>query len=217
MRQKFEDDLTDIKSNIITFAEEVKEALTSSVDCLYHGDVEGAEGIIAADEKLDERELEINEKAILLIAKQQPFAKDLRRLIVALRIATDLERMGDHARNVAKATIQLGENHGIPLPDEIEQMKVIALKMVDTSMSAFEYEDISIASQLAEIDNELDDKFAHVVQDLMKRTAVNTEQIQHVMQMSFVARYIERFGDHITNIGESVLYLNKGKIISLND
>lgn len=217
MRQKFEDDLNDIKSNIITFAEEVKAALSSSVECLHDGDVERARRIIEADEKLDEKELEINEKAILLIAKQQPFAKDLRRLIVALRIATDLERMGDHARNVAKATIQLGENHGIPLPQEIEQMKTIALHMVDTSMSAFEYEDISIASRLAEIDDDLDETFGIIVRNLLKQTAVNTEQIQHIMQISYIARYIERFGDHVTNIGESVLYLNKGRIVSLND
>ncbi|SDI95266.1 phosphate signaling complex protein PhoU [Salimicrobium halophilum] len=217
MRQMFEDDLKEIKMNIEAFAEEVKTALIRAVDCLYEGNVKEAGKIIEDDAKLDERETEINEKAILLIAKQQPVAKDLRRLIVALRIATDLERMGDHARNVAKATIQLGDDHGIPIPDEIDGMKKIALEMVDTSMTAFEYEDISIASKLADVDNRLDDTFGYVVKDLLNRSAVNTEQIQHIMQVSYIARYIERFGDHVTNIGESVLYLNKGKMISLND
>ncbi|WP_347862747.1 phosphate signaling complex protein PhoU [Salimicrobium sp. PL1-032A] len=217
MRQMFEDDLKEIKQKIETFAEEVKAAFSGSVDCLYSGNVEEAEKIIEHDAMLDERETEINEKAILLIAKQQPVAKDLRRLIVALRIATDLERMGDHAKNIAKATIQLGENHGIPIPQEIDEMKKIALEMVDTSMTAFEYEDISIASTLSEVDNRLDDTFGDVVQDLLKRSAINSEQIQHIMQVSYIARYIERFGDHVTNIGESVLYLNKGRMISLND
>ncbi|MDC3413384.1 phosphate signaling complex protein PhoU [Aquibacillus sp. 3ASR75-11] len=215
-REQFHVELKKVTGLIIELAEETERALQQAVHALYASDIELAHKIIEDDVDVDRKEMEINEEAILLIAKQQPVATDLRRLIVALRISSDLERMGDNAKNIAKATIHLGEDHGLTVHPVIEDMKEIALKMSDVAKKAFENEDITMAKKLAELDDKVDNMYGEVVREMLEETATNPQKIQHIMQMAFSARYIERFADHITNIGEDILYLVKGKSIDLN-
>lgn len=215
-REQFEDDLNTIKEEIMALAKNTEDALCESVDALYNQDIDLANQVINQDEKIDKQELTINDKTILLIAKQQPVATDLRRLVIALKITADLERMGDNAKNIAKSTIHLGENHRLTIHHEIKLMRDMALEMVHTAIRAFEYEDISIAGKLAQMDDEIDKLYERIIHDLLTETATNPEKVQFVMQMAFSARYIERFADHITNIGESILFLVKGESYKLN-
>lgn len=215
-REYFTTELGKLQKRIIELADDTERALTDAVKALYNQDVNLAKQVIAHDSILDRKELEINEEAILMIARQQPVATDLRRLIVALRISVDLERMGDNATNIAKSTIHLGEGHGIKVHPAIEEMKDIAVKMVDLSKKAFENEDITVARKLSEMDDLVDEKYGELVREMLEETATNPEKIQHIMQMAFSARYIERFADHTTNIAESILYLVKGESFDLN-
>ncbi|WP_102027018.1 phosphate signaling complex protein PhoU [Salirhabdus sp. Marseille-P4669] len=216
IRANFSGELNELKVQIKEFASVVDDALKKAVECLYQKDVERAQTIIDNDVKLDEKELEINEKAILLIAKQQPLAKDLRRLIIALRISSDLERMADHAVNIAKATIRLGQDHPLTIHTEISAMAEQARDMVSLAIKAFEHEDISLARKLAEMDDKVDKMYNQFTQKLLTETASNPQYIQHIMQMSFSARFIERYADHCTNIGENIFYLVKGEAYDLN-
>lgn len=216
VREQFHIELEKIKEMIIEQAHGAEYLLKKSVEALYTADIDLAEKVIADDKWLDQKEMEINDSAVILIARQQPVASDLRRLIIALKISSDLERMGDNAKNIAKSTLHLGKDHGIKIHASIEEMKEMALKMIDLSIKAFEYEDITLAKKLAELDDLLDDLYGSIVRELLEETAGNPEAIQHIMQMAYTARYIERFGDHATNIGESILYLIKGKIYDLN-
>ncbi|UOR12305.1 phosphate signaling complex protein PhoU [Halobacillus amylolyticus] len=216
IRVQFEEDLQSIKDQIKQLSLDVKESLDTAIHVLYQGDVDKAKQIMKDDVLIDDKEGQINEEAILTIAKQQPVATDLRRLIVAIKISSDLERMADHSKNIAKATIHLGPNHGIKINPNLREMAVLAMDMVDLAIKAFEHEDISLAQKLAEMDDEIDELYGKSVRELLEVTAVNPEQIQHIMQMAYTARYIERFADHITNIGESVFYLVKGKTYDLN-
>ena len=128
---------------------------------------------------------------------------------------TDIERMGDNAKNIAKATLHLDKNLST-IPEGIKQMHEITLDMLKSSMHAFKYEDIAIAGNLATTDDKVDLLYKHVVSELLGETATNPDKIQYIMQVAFCARYLERFADHITNIGESILYLVKGKNYNLN-
>ncbi|MBM7552277.1 phosphate signaling complex protein PhoU [Thalassobacillus pellis] len=216
-RMQFEEDLNTLRDHIKELAIGTKKALRRSVDALYNKDIHTAREIMEDDSELDAKEEQINEEAILMIAKQQPVATDLRRLIIALKISSDLERMADHATNIAKATIHLGEDHTIHVSPEIQEMADVALDMLDLSIKAFENEDITLAKKLGEMDDIIDNKYGSLIREMLEQTAVNPEQIQHVMQMAFSARFIERFADHITNIGENIFYLVKGKTYDLND
>ncbi|MFC4401563.1 phosphate signaling complex protein PhoU [Gracilibacillus xinjiangensis] len=215
-RESFESELKHIEQLIIGLAKKTKEQLKLAVKALYECDVKRAREIIQNDKDLDKLDLQINEEAVVLIARQQPVATDLRRLIVALRISSDLERMADNAKNIAKSTTHLGENHGITVHPSIKEMEAIASDMIDLAIRAYENEDISLARKLAELDDILDNMYSTMLRELLEVTATEPESIQHVMQMAFSGRYVERIGDHATNIGEDVTYLVKGKSLDLN-
>lgn len=210
VREQFDQELTDVKDNVIQLARLSGKALEQAIDALYSQNTEKAEAIIQHDAKIDRMEMEINEKAVLLIAKQQPVAKDLRRIIMTLRIVTDIERMADNAKNIANSTIQLAQ-YETSVPFSIRNMYEKVTSMLNRAILAFEHEDITLAKQLAVMDDEIDELYHTMISELLGETATNPEKIQYVMQVAFIARYLERFADHITNIGESILYLVKGE------
>ncbi|ENH97476.1 phosphate transport system regulatory protein [Gracilibacillus halophilus YIM-C55.5] len=215
-REAFEDELKHVESLIVQFSQKTKQQLDEAVTALYQSDVAKAEEIIETDKMLDQLDFEINEASILLIAKQQPVATDLRRLIVAIRISTDLERMADNAKNIAKSTIHLGNDHGIHIHESIHEMKQVTLQMMDLAVKAYENEDITLARKLADLDDFVDNLYSTMLRELLEETATNPQKIQHIMQMAFSGRYVERIGDHATNIGEDVTYLVKGESPDLN-
>lgn len=217
MREHFNEDLANLKESIKQLAFDAKAAFEDAIEALYQKDVEKAQQIIDQDEKLDELDEYINEQAILLIAKQQPFATDLRRLVTAIKISTDLERMADHAVNIAKSTIRLGKEHDLEIHPKLRKMEQVASEMVNFAIEAFDNEDVTIAKKLADLDDQVDDMYGELTRDMLEQTATNPQKIQHIMQMAFTSRYIERFCDHITNIGESIFYLVKGQNYDLNE
>lgn len=215
MREQFQNELESLKAEVIKLANMSGVALSKAIESLFNQDLALAKQVLEDDKMIDKLEEEINEKSVLLIAKQQPVATDLRQIIMSLRVVTDVERMGDNAKNIAKATIHLDKNVSA-IPEGIKQMHEITMDMLKSSMHAFKYEDITIAGNLAATDDKVDLLYKHVVSELLGETATNPDKIQYIMQVAFCARYLERFADHITNIGESILYLVKGKNYNLN-
>ncbi len=216
-RRFFTEELNELQVKIDELADDTKEVLEKAVDALYNKDMEAAQEIIDKDHIFNQKEQSINETVIILIAKQQPVASDLRRLIIAIKISADLERMADHAKNIAKSTRHLGPDHTLSVHPAIREMAKIASEMVDIARKAYDNEDITLARELAVKDDYIDNKYGEVTRDLLEQTANNPAQIQHLMQMAFTSRYIERFADHITNIGESIFYLVKGVSYDLNE
>ncbi|WP_067730431.1 phosphate signaling complex protein PhoU [Oceanobacillus damuensis] len=214
-RNQFQNELDVLKDDIIKLANAAGQALDESIDSLFNQDVDLARHVIENDRKIDRKELEINDKTILLIAKQQPVATDLRRVITVLKILTDIERMGDNAKNIATSTIHLGKNKSA-IPADLKEMHKMTNDMLYSSMQAFKYEDISVARKLAGMDDEVDRLYKTIISELLGETATHPDKIQYVMQIAFCARYLERFADHITNVGESILYLVKGENFNLN-
>lgn len=179
-RENFEDKLKQVESLIVRFAKMTQTQLTDAVEVLYQSDVDRALAVIEKDKELDKLDFEINETAILLIARQQPVATDLRRLVVALRISSDLERMADNAKNIAKSTIHLGKDHGIKIHDSVKEMKEIAIKMIDISIIAYENEDITLARKLSEMDDVIDNMYSTMLRELLEETATNQIGRAHV-------------------------------------
>ncbi|WP_087973500.1 phosphate signaling complex protein PhoU [Oceanobacillus rekensis] len=214
-RNQFQGELDVMSEDIIKIANTAGRALDEAMDAFFSKDMELAKQVIDNDQKIDRKELEINDKAILLIAKQQPVATDLRRVITTLKILTDIERMGDNAKNIANATIHLGKNASI-IPSDLKRMYEMTKDMLDSAIKAFKYEDVTIARELAVMDDGVDKLNKTIISELLEETATNPEKIQYVMQMALCAKYLERFADHITNVGESILYLVKGENFNLN-
>ncbi|MCP3025676.1 phosphate signaling complex protein PhoU [Halobacillus sp. A5] len=216
-RRFFNEELQQLKLEVEELAEDTKKVLTTSVEALYNSDLKTAQRIIEEDHIYNEKEQHINDSALVMIAKQQPVASDLRRLIAAIKISSDLERMADHGKNIAKATLFLGDDHPISIHSTIKEMTEIAVSMVDIAVKGYHNEDISFARVLAEKDDKVDELYGRVTKDLLELTANNPDQIQYIMQTAYTSRYIERFADHLTNIGESILYLVKGVSYDLNE
>ncbi|MFC4388524.1 phosphate signaling complex protein PhoU [Gracilibacillus marinus] len=215
-RENFEIELEKVEKLIIQLAKKTQTQLDNAVKALYDRNTDLANDVIKTDKELDQLDFSINETAILLIARQQPVATDLRRLVVAIRMSTDLERMADNAKNIAKAALRLGAEHELIVHGNIDEMREIAIKMIDIAIKAYENEDISFARKLAEMDDLIDHMYSSMLTELFERTATNHLNIEHIMQVAFSGRFVERIGDHATNIGEDVMYLVKGESADLN-
>jgi len=217
MRGHFDLELQALKNQLVKMAKASRTQLENAVKALYETDLDLAKQIEVEDEKIDQLDLTINETAILLIAKQQPVASDLRKLIVAIRISTDLERMADNAKNIARSTLHLGEDHELEIDSSLKDMCHVAYKMIDLAIESYLNEDAKLAKELSDLDDSIDKIFGQVLNRMLDMSATNPQKIQHIMQVALCARYIERFGDHLTNIAESILYLIKGETFDLNE
>jgi len=217
VREKFAEELNQLQNKLLELGNFASSALTKSLESLENGDIELALKIIEDDSLANILEEEINDFAILLIAKQSPVAVDLRRIIVAIKIATDIERIADLAENIAKSTIRIGGEPLVKPIEHIKQMYDLTLKMLSLSLEAFGEEDLSKAKQIAEMDDEVDDLYGQTIRDLLQLNSANSSKSSQITQLLFICRYLERAADHTTNIAENVFYLVKGKRYDLNN
>ncbi|WP_277587219.1 phosphate signaling complex protein PhoU [Psychrobacillus antarcticus] len=216
-REKFDADLNLVQSLLLDLSNTAIDTLDNSMNYLFEKDIEGALSILDSDEQINRMEEEVNDRVILLIAKQQPVATDLRRLMVLVKIAADMERIGDYACNIAKETIRIGKDEHIEpivLLDEMRNKTIIMLRQV---LDAFTTQNIEEAKNIAKLDDEVDEMYGHIIRTLLTAGINNPALLSQVTQLSFVCRYLERSADHATNIAERLLYLLKGKHYELNN
>ncbi|ABS23223.1 phosphate uptake regulator, PhoU [Bacillus cytotoxicus NVH 391-98] len=217
VREQFHYDLKTLQQKVMKLGELAGGALLLSMESLQKRDVEKALEVIDSDYRMDYLEEEINDFALMLITKQQPVASDLRKVFISIKTATDLERIADHAVNIAKATIRLGEKEVSVQLHHIEEMFSIAHEMLRLSLEAYQKENLTYAKQIAEMDDSVDEIYGKAIREFISTIPEQPEAITQITQLSFIARYIERIADHITNIAENVFYLVKGKHYLLND
>ncbi|MEK4233145.1 phosphate signaling complex protein PhoU [Anoxybacillus sp. FSL W8-0703] len=217
VREKFDYDLQTLRDQLLQLGSLAEIALTQSFEALKTKNNDLALQVLENDAKIDLLDEEINDFAILLIAKQQPVAIDLRRIIVAIKIATDVERMADFAVNIAKSAIRIGEQPFVISLNKLEKMHEIAVNMLSLTLKAYYEEDVVTAKKVADMDDEVDRLYGETIRELLERTKAYPDAMSQITQLSFTARYIERIADHATNIAENVFYLVKGKHYDLND
>ena len=216
VRENFQEQLDEIKSQLLELGSLAQISVDEAITALKNQDVDKALEIIENDNKINRLEEEINERAIWLIAKEQPLATDLRRLISALKITTDVERVGDLAVNIAKSIIRIGDKPFVKPIEEIPALAQKANDMLREVLASFYDEDVNQAMAVADADDEIDNMYGRLVKELLELMTKHPESVSQIQQLSFICRYIERIGDHCTNISESVIYVVKGKRYDLN-
>jgi phosphate transport system protein len=217
VRERFHDELKALREKLLEIGSLTEAAMKNSFHALTNQDVEAALEVIDDDYKVDRLEEEINDLAILLIAKQQPVAVDLRRIITAIKIATDIERMADFSVNIAKSTIRIGKEPLIKPLEHITKMYELAINMLSLCLKSYYNEDVVLAKKIAEMDDKVDSLYGETIIELLSLAKEKQEALSQITQLLFIARYLERFADHATNIAESVFYLVKGKRYELNE
>jgi phosphate transport system protein len=216
-RKEFDKDLEELRSLLQQMGEHVKDALEGAINALQNLDTTLAQEVVEADMQLNAMEDKIMEIGSRLIITQQPVAKDLRRIIVAFKISSDLERMGDLAIDVAKATMRLqGQQLIKPLVD-IPRMAEIVTIMIDEAIQSYLDENTDLAYKMAQDDDQVDQLYGAMINELYSYMVTKPDTVSQAMLLTLVGRYIERIGDHATNIGESVVYLVTGSRPDLNE
>ena len=215
-RKEFDQGLEQLHNLIIEMGNFVEQALADAIAALKKGDLEQAKEVIANDPKLNQMEEKITETGSRLIATQQPVAKDLRRILSAFKIASDLERMGDLAVDIAKVVQRLDGQPLIKPLIDLPRMAEIVQTMTYESIQSFIQENVDLAYKMAKDDDQVDALYGQITRELYSLMMENPRNITQASLLSFVGRYLERFGDHATNIGESVVYLVTGSRPDLN-
>lgn len=216
-RASFHQGMDTLRQEILEMGVRVEEALRKAVGSLAVQDVAAAREAVAADEPINVMETRIEDHCIALIATEQPVAQDLRRIVTGMKIVTQLERMGDHARHVAKATLRLaGEPLMKPLID-IPRMGELCAAMVRDVLTAFVNSDVERARSVAVRDAEVDGLHKQVVREVLTYMMSQPSLVAQGMELIYVSRYLERVADHVTNIAEWIVYCETGKHTELNE
>ncbi|WP_409369979.1 phosphate signaling complex protein PhoU [Lysinibacillus sp. 38-6] len=217
VRERFEQELKEIQGQFVEIATRSIDALKTAFDALLEQNLEKSLKILEDDLVINRLEEEINDRVILMIAKQQPVATDLRRLMVLVKAASDMERVGDYAVNIAKETIRLGKQPLVFPTTNLQTMCNKTVEMLESIITAFKEEDTVRAKEIAELDDYVDDLYGATVTLLLRAGAENPAHISQITHLTFVCRYLERSADHATNIAEHLFYLIKGKHYELNN
>jgi len=217
VRQDFVKQLEKLKESLLEMGSLTEDAINKAVTALKTQDLELAQKIMEADDVIDEMELKIENDCLTLIATQQPMAKDLRRIATAFKIVTDLERIADYAVDIARITLNIGNEPLIKPLIDIPRMAEITQGMVRDALDAYVKEDAELGYKVAQ-DDDLVDKLHHqIFNELLLYMMEDPKKIPQATQLIFVSRYLERIADHATNVGEEVIYLVTAKRLELND
>ena len=209
----FHDELSAVKVRLLTMSGEAEAALGLAVEALLERDAEKARRVIENDRTIDNMEMEVEEQCINLLALQQPMARDLRMLTSALKIANDLERVGDHAVNIAQSAERLAEARAIAPEPEIVEMARLSREMLSDALEAFIRGDAQGGRDVCLRDDKVDALHRSVFRILLTHMMEDPHTISTGMELFLVSRNLERVADLATNIGEDVVFLVEGKSI----
>ena len=214
MRNRFDQQLELLNKQLIYMGELCEEAIGKATTALKEGSMEQAEKVRIADEEIDQAETDIERLCLRLLLQQQPVARDLRQISAALKMITDMERIGDHAADISEMTILMSdatyERSAINI-DLVESMAKETTDMVIKCVDAFVNKDLELARTVIAQDDVVDDLFADFKQQLIKKINENVKNGEQATDMLMVAKYFERIGDHATNIAEWVIYSITGE------
>jgi phosphate transport system protein len=210
--KSFDEDLRHIDAIIAEMGGLVEAQLVAAIEAMAKRDMESAETVIRTDERVDLLEKDLDRSVIRLLALRQPMAEDLRVLIAALKIGSAIERIGDYARNIALRTLTLAGMPPIDPAQTVARMGRHALDMLKAVLDAYLTRDPDKANDVRRRDSHIDAMYASLFRELSDYMAENTRTISACTHLMFVAKNIERVGDHITTIAESVTYLVRGEI-----
>ena len=205
MRSRFDEQLALLNRELIEMGALCEEVIALSAQALTEGNAELAARVAPLDQEIDRKEREIESLCLKLLLQQQPVAKDLRQISAALKMITDMERIGDQAEDIAEIITFLG-GRGAENSNLLREMARSTIKMVTESVDAYVKHDTALADQVIAEDDTVDDYFARVKKDLIKRIAQDPDDGEFALDLLMIAKYFERIGDHATNIAEWVIF-----------
>lgn len=216
-RTSFDTNLQELNTILLKMGEIVERQISKSIEALVNQDGALAEQVMEDDDTVDMLEKEIEDKCIRLIATQQPLAHDLRNIFTITKIVTDLERMADHAVDIAKITLKLKGEKYIKQLVHIPRMTEIVKRMIKSSLDAHVNKDVDKAYATCKMDDEVDGIYREVFDELLEIMKGDPSTIKQATQFLFISKFLERVADHTTNICEWTIYLVTGEQIALND
>lgn len=216
VREAFEHELRALEGEVVALGAAVAEAVRGAISALRTRDAALAERVNRADDDLNRRRFELEEQCLALLATQQPMASDLRVLTAVLHIATDLERMGDHAAGVARLVIRMGDEPLVKPLVDIPRMADLVVSMLDESLSAFVRRDAGAARRAAARDDEVDALHDQVHRELFLLMIQNPSTITQATYLMWASHGLERIADLVTNVCERVVFVVEGVLEDLN-
>lgn len=210
MRGRFEEQLEVLHTQMIEMGSLCETAIANAIKSLSDGDIEYVNRAIAADEEIDRMERDIETLCMRLLLQQQPVAKDLRQISSALKMITDMERIGDQASDIA----EIVEMDNIKSSDDtsiIEEMSIAAIRMVTDSIDAYVRQDLTLAHSVIDSDDIVDNYFNLAKEQLSGLLVQDATRAEYIMDSLMIAKYLERIADHATNIAEWVVYSITGR------
>jgi phosphate transport system protein len=208
-----EEEYRNLKEDLVSMASQVQAAIKGSVESLVERDSELARSVIEGDKRINTYDVKIDEECIRLLALCQPMGRDLRFITTAMKITTDLERIADNAVNVAERAVELNQEPILKPYIDVPRMSEIAQSMVRDAIEAFVKEDKRLALDVIMRDDEMDDLNEAVCMEVTEIMVKDPATITRGTKVTYVSKYLERMGDHATNIAEMVVYMVEGKII----
>jgi phosphate transport system protein len=211
--KKYGEDLKKLREDILTMGGLVEDQIQKAVSSLVERDSALAETIIERDHEVNRLDVEIDDVCLRLLALHQPAARDLRFITTALKITTDLERIGDMAVNICERALELNEEPQLKPYIDIPRMARTSERMIRESLDAFVREDTDLALKVCKDDQEVDDLNSQIFRETISFMIEDPHTINRAMKISSISKYLERIADHATNIAEMVVFMVKGKSI----
>ncbi len=211
MRNRFDRQLEELNDELIEMGTMIEKAIETAAKALISQDSELAKTVIEGDEQVDRQERIIENLCLKLLLQQQPVAKDLRLISSALKMITDMERIGDQAADISELTIMLSEAKYIKKLEHIQQMAKETMVMLIESIDAFVNKDMLKAQSVIDADDKVDELFAEVKKELIKMIHEDINCGEQASDLLMIAKYFERIGDHTTNIAEWVIFSITGE------
>jgi phosphate transport system protein len=215
LRRAFAQQLDSLQDSLVLLSDMVCTAVRDAISALKDRDLDLARQVIAHDRELNKVRFEVDEACLGMLATQQPAASDLRRIIAAMNVVLDLERMGDHAVNVAKIVIRIGDEPPLKPLIDIPYMAKQCCDMLRRALVAYEGRDATEARAIIEQDEVIDQLYDQIFRELLTYMMEDDRTVKRAMHLLFVAHNLERIGDLVTNVCERVLYLKTGEMKEL--
>jgi phosphate transport system protein len=212
VRKTFEIEIQQVKVDVLVLGSMVEQAILGSVEALKKRDIKASEKIFAQDREINAKRFEIESKLMILIATQQPMARDLRILASTLEIISELERMGDYAKGIANINIRMGDAPLLKPLIDVPRMANKGVDMLHRALTAFINEDAETAKSIPVEDDEVDALYNQVYRELMTFVIADPKMIERANWLLWVAHNLERFADRVTNICERTVFIVTGEM-----
>lgn len=206
MRNKFDEQLAELNKEMIKMGIMIEQSIAKAVDAISNKDIDLAKKIVENDTEVDHEQKKIENICFNLLIQQQPVARDLRTITAAMKMVTDMERIGDHAADISEMTIEMKKENPLQNFDHIRKMALETVVMLNDSIEAYVERDKDKANVVIKQDKVVDELFCKAKKDIIELILNDSKEGEDAMDLLMVAKYFERIGDHATNIAEWVIY-----------